>query len=50
MTSTVMLSDFRVTSLSETDRNDTAINNERKSTFSFLYLRNCRVRPDIATN
>ena len=50
MTPTVMLSDFRVTSLSETDRNDTAINNERKSTFSFLYLRNCRVRPDIATN
>ena len=45
-----MLSDFRVTSLSETDRNDTVINNERKSTFSFLYLRNCRVRPDIATN
>ena len=50
MTPTVMLSDFRVTSLSGTDRNDTAINNERKSTFSFLYLRNCKVRPDIATN
>ena len=38
MTPTVMLSDFRVMSLSETDRNDTAINNERKSTFSFLYI------------
>ena len=50
MTPTVMISDFRVTSQSETDRNDTVINNERKSTFSFLYLRNCRVRPDIATN
>ena len=50
MTPTVMLSDFPVASQSETDRNDTAINNERKSTFSFLYLRNCRVRPDIATN
>ena len=50
MTPTVMLSDFRVTPLSETDRSDTAINNERKSTFSFLYLRNCRVRPDIAAN
>ena len=51
---------LRVTSLSETDRNDkhsvnisdfskltpisTAVNNERKSTFSLLYLRNCRVR------
>ena len=33
MTSTVMLSDFRVTSLSETDRNDTAINNKCKLTF-----------------
>ena len=50
MTPTVMLSDIRVTSLSETDRNDTAINNEGKSTLSLLYLRNCRVRPDIATN
>ena len=47
---TPMLSDFRVMSQSETDRNDTAINNERKLTFSFLNLRNCRVRPDIATN
>ena len=29
---------------------NTAINDERKTIFSSLYLRNCRVRPDIATN